>query len=156
MSRKPPAPKKLFEGFLPKHAKELRAIFNGFFKPLFKHVTVSQYAIETKSELRTKLDIILGKKHREVDLYEATTRFELPGYKVERGGARVVDNAIVKSERLVPEGATMLVRFDDRSQEYIDVQYWGTRWDKAGDDRVFRLAPAEWAFIRPNLKEIKE
>lgn len=146
---------RLFEKWMPARS-DIRKIFELFFQPLFRHVTVPNSGTKVERELSHKFDILLGRKDREIPIFKAKAAFSLPGYKVERGGARVVENALVRSERKVEEGATLLLRFDERAPEYIDLQYWNTRWDKAGDERVFRLNQAEWNYIRENLEEVSE
>lgn len=147
--------RRLFDKWIPS-GTDIRKIFELFFQPLFKHVSISDEVMDGQTAMSHRFDFLLGKKFREIPLFRAKRSFNLPGYKIERGGARVVENAIVRSERQVQENAHLLIRFDERAPEFIDVQYWNNHWDKGGDERVFRLNSPEWNFIREHLEEIDE
>lgn len=127
-----------------------QTILKLFFKPLIKRLILKDDPQDlSPSPLSDGLATLMSVTDREIALFEATTSFNLPGAKLIRAN-KPERRGIEPKERRILKGFKFMARIDSRSS-FVDLQYYRNRWDKAGDERVFRLTQAEWDAIKDRL-----
>lgn len=141
----------------PKKVKQppaYQTILRLFFKPLIHKVLIREDLNDPcQAPFVERLSTLMSAQERGIDLFQSSCNFILPGAKLIRPN-RPDRRAFDPKERKILKGYKFMVRLD-RSIDFVDVQYYKNRWDKAGDERVFRLTAPEWDVIKDKLTPIK-